>query len=60
MIKSFLEVLDFKKRWILCITCRIKKIYVGYEESTYDSIAIAIANGVRKLKETNYESAKLF
>ena len=58
--KELLEVLDFKPKDESCVLLvESKKIYVGYEESTYDSIAIAIANGVRKLKETNYESAKI-
>lgn len=58
--KEILEVLDFKAKDESCVLLvESKKIYVGYEESTYDSIAIAIANGVRKLKETNYESAKI-
>ncbi len=58
--KELLEVLDFKAKDESCVLLvESKKIYVGYEESTYDSIAIAMANGVRKLKETNYESAKI-
>lgn len=58
--KEILEVLDFKAKDESCVLLvESKKIYVGYEESTYDSIAIAMANGVRKLKETNYESAKI-
>lgn len=58
--KEILEVLDFKAKDESCVLLvESKKIYVGYEESTYDSIAIAIANGVRKLKETNFESAKI-
>ena len=47
--KEVLEVLDFKAKDESCVLLiESKKVYVGYEESTYDSIAIAIANAIRK------------
>ena len=36
-----------------------KKIYVGFEDNDYDSIAIAIATAVKKLKTTKYKKAKI-
>ncbi|GGD34555.1 putative cytosol aminopeptidase [Malaciobacter pacificus] len=58
--KEVLESIDFKAKDEACtLLAESKKIYVGYEEASYDSIAIASANAVRKIASTKYESAKL-
>lgn len=58
--KATLEILDFKAKDESCVLLvEAKKIYVGYEKANYDCIAIAIANAVRKLKETKFSTAKL-
>ena len=36
-----------------------KKIFVGFEEETYDSLAIAIATAIKKFQTTSFSSAKL-
>jgi leucyl aminopeptidase len=58
--KETLELLEFKAKDESCVLLiESKKIYVGYEKSNYDCIAIAIATAIRKLKETKYENAKI-
>ena len=51
--KEILEILEFKAKDESCVLlAESKKIYVGYEESSYDSLAIAIATTIKKLKST--------
>ncbi|WP_418180291.1 leucyl aminopeptidase [Aliarcobacter lanthieri] len=58
--KESLEQLDFKaKDEISAILVESKKIYVGFEDYTYDSLAIAIATAVKKFKTTKFKSAKI-
>jgi len=58
--KESLEKLDFKiKDETSVILVESKKIYVGFEEYNYDSLAIAIASGIKKLKTTKFKSAKV-
>ncbi|MFK2823413.1 leucyl aminopeptidase [Arcobacter sp. YIC-80] len=58
--KELLESLDFKAVDEASILLpESKKIYVGYEDDTYDSIAIAIATAVKKLQSTKYKTAKV-
>ncbi len=58
--KEILENLGFeaKDESVIMLTEQ-KKIYVGCEDNTYESVAIAIAIAVRKLKTTKYKSAKI-
>lgn len=58
--KEILEILEFKAKDESCVILpESKKIYVGYEENNYDSIAIASATAIRKLQSTKYLSAKI-
>jgi len=58
--KEILEILEFKAKDESCVLlAESKKIYVGYEESSYDSLAIAIATAIKKLKSTKFKSAKI-
>ena len=55
-----LEILDFKAKDEACVLlAESKKIYVGYEENDYDSLAIASATAIRKLQSTKFKSAKI-
>ena len=57
---EILEILDFKAKDESCILlAESKKIYVGFEENDYDSIAIAIATAIKKLQTTKFKSAKI-
>lgn len=58
--KDILELLDFKpKDEVSILLAESKKIYVGYEKANYDSLAIASANAVKKIKETKFQSATI-
>ena len=57
---EILEILDFKAKDESCVLlAESKKIYVGYEENDYDSIAIASATAIRKLQSTKFKNAKI-
>ena len=57
---EILEILDFKAKDESCVLlAESKKIYVGFEENDYDSIAIAIATAIKKLQATKFKSAKI-
>ena len=57
---EILEILDFKAKDEACVLlAESKKIYVGFEENDYDSIAIAIATAIKKLQTTKFKSAKI-
>jgi len=58
--KKLLEDLGFKAAdEALVFLPESKKIYVGYEEETYDSLAIAIATAIKKFQSTKFKSAKV-
>ena len=58
--KELLETLEFKAKDESCILlAESKKIYIGYEESSYDSLAIASATAIKKLQTTKFENAKI-
>ena len=58
--KELLDTLDFKAKDEACVLlAESKKIYVGYEEDDYDSIAIASATAIRKLQSTKFKNAKI-
>ena len=58
--KEILENLEFKAKDEACVLlAESKKIYVGYEEENYDSIAIASATAIKKLQTTKFKSAKI-
>ncbi|RBQ32138.1 leucyl aminopeptidase [Arcobacter sp. FW59] len=58
--KNTLEQLEFKaKDEVSTILVESKKIYVGFEEYSYDSLAISIATAVKKFKSTKFKSAKV-
>ena len=58
--REILEILDFKaKDESSVLLVESKKIYVGYEESSYDSVAIASATAIKKLQTTKFENAKI-
>ena len=58
--KELLELLDFKAKDEACILlAESKKIYVGYEEENYDSIAIASATAIKKLQTTKFANARI-
>ena len=58
--QSLLEDLNFKATDEETVLLpESKRIYVGCEETSYDCIAIAIANAVKKLKSTKYTTAKV-
>ncbi|QKE28165.1 leucyl aminopeptidase, peptidase M17 family [Arcobacter acticola] len=57
---EILEILDFKAKDESCVLlAESKKIYVGFEENDYDSIAIAIATAIKKFQTTKFKSAKI-
>ncbi|QKF66509.1 leucyl aminopeptidase, peptidase M17 family [Arcobacter venerupis] len=58
--KELLETLEFKAKDEACVLlAESKKIYVGYEEEDYDSIAIASATAIKKLQTTKFANAKI-
>ena len=58
--KEILENLNFgAKDESVILLAESKKIYVGCEESDYDSIAIAIATAIKKFNTTKFKSAKI-
>ncbi len=58
--KEILEALEFKiKDESSILLAESKLIFSAFEEFTYDSIAIAIANGVKKASSTKYKSVKV-
>ncbi len=58
--KEILENLCFEAKDESAILLpELKKIYVGCEANDYDSVAIAVATGVKKLIGTKFKSAKL-
>ena len=58
--KEILEILDFKAKDEACVLlAEAKKIYVGYEEENYDSVAIATATAINKLQTTKFKSARI-
>ena len=58
--KEILEILDFKAKDEACVLlAEAKKIYVGYEEENYDSLAIATATAINKLQTTKFKSARI-
>lgn len=58
--KDLLEDLGFEaKDESLVMLPESGKIYVGYEENDYDSIAIAIATAVKKFNTTKFRTAKV-
>lgn len=58
--KEILENLEFEAKDESCVILSVeKKIYVGYEDSSYDSLATAMATAIRKLKSTKFKSAKV-
>ncbi|MDD3009103.1 MAG: leucyl aminopeptidase [Arcobacter sp.] len=58
--KEVLEILDFKAKDESCVLlAESKKIYVGFEENSYECTAIATATAIKKLQTTNFKSAKI-
>ena len=58
--KELLETLEFKAKDESCVLlAESKKIYVGYEEENYDSIAIASATAIKKLQTTKFANARI-
>lgn len=58
--KEVLEILDFKAKDESCVLlAESKKIYVGFEDNSYECIAIATATAIKKLQTTNFKSAKI-
>ncbi|WP_066351753.1 leucyl aminopeptidase [Aliarcobacter skirrowii] len=58
--KDILEKLDFKaKDESVVLLAEKRKIYVGFEEYSYDSLAIAISGAIKKFNSTKFKSAKL-
>ena len=58
--KEILEILDFKAKDESCILlAESKKIYVGYEEDNYDSLAIAAATAIKKLQTTKFKNVRI-
>jgi len=58
--KELLECLGFKaKDESSVFLLEARKIYVGFESKSYDSIAIAIASGIKKFETTKFETAKI-
>ncbi|AXK49377.1 leucyl aminopeptidase [Aliarcobacter trophiarum LMG 25534] len=57
---ELLSNLDFKvKDETVALLVERKRIYVGFEEFSYDSLAIAISAGVKRFLSTKFKSAKL-
>ncbi|MEN5386394.1 leucyl aminopeptidase [Aliarcobacter skirrowii] len=58
--KELLEKLDFKaKDESVVLLAEKRKIYVGFEDYSYDSLAIAISSAIKKFNSTKFKSAKL-
>ena len=58
--KELLESLDFKiKDEVSIFLPESKKIYSAFEEFNYDSLAICIANAIKKASTTKFKTAKL-
>ena len=58
--KELLEDLGFKvKDEAIVFLPESKKIFVAYEEETYDSLAVAIAIAIKKFQSTSFKTAKL-
>ena len=58
--KEILENLDFKAKDESCVLLpELKKVYVGYEEESYDCFAIAISSAVKKIAATKFKTAKI-
>lgn len=58
--KDILETLEFKaKDETSILLAESKKVYVGYEEDSYDSFAIASATAIKKIASTKFKSAKI-
>ena len=58
--KEILEKLNFKASdEETCFLVQNNKIYVGYEDDSYDSYAIAISAAIKVIKSTNFASAKV-
>ncbi|MDX4069295.1 leucyl aminopeptidase [Aliarcobacter skirrowii] len=58
--KELLEKLDFKaKDESVVLLAEKRKIYVGFEDYSYDSLAIAISGAIKKFNSTKFKSAKL-
>ena len=58
--KELLKKLEFKAKDESCILLpELQKIYVGFEEEDYDSLAIASAGAIKKILDTNFKSAKI-
>ncbi len=56
--KEILKQLKFKGNDEECVLLpELKKIYVGCEDESHDSIRIAIATAIKKLNTTNFKSA---
>jgi leucyl aminopeptidase len=57
---ALLEILDFKAKDEACVLlAESKKIYVGFEEDDYDSLAIASATAIKKLQTTKFKNARI-
>ena len=58
--KELLESLDFKvSDEVMVYLPESGKIFVAYEEETYDCLAIAIATAIKKFQTTNFKTAKV-
>ena len=58
--KDILELLDFKGEEEQSVLLpELKKLYVGLPQIDNESIKIAVATAIRKLKTTNYKSASI-
>ncbi|MDX4067412.1 leucyl aminopeptidase [Aliarcobacter skirrowii] len=58
--KELLEKLDFKaKDESVALLAEKRKIYVGFEDYSYDSLAIAISGAIKRFNSTKFKSAKL-
>ncbi|PWE20914.1 leucyl aminopeptidase [Aliarcobacter skirrowii] len=58
--KELLEKLDFKaKDESVVLLAEKRKIYVGFEDYSYDSLAIAISGAIKRFNSTKFKSAKL-
>jgi leucyl aminopeptidase len=58
--KDLLKTLGFKAEdEAIVFLPESRKIFVGFEENTYDSIAIAIATAIKKFQTTSFKTVKL-
>jgi len=58
--KELLESLEFKALdEAIVFLPEGKKIFVGFEDETYDSLAIAISTAIKKFQTTTFKSAKI-